>query len=148
MSAFCIDEGVSRELALERAGKVSNIRDRIGVRLEKRAARMPGHVEIRFDLAKVIDPLPLDFGGDGTARNLKVNGTATQIRSANGQILIAAASLRQGHNSIEMDFESGIAEANRAVTRYLDTTDGDEYLYTLFVPMDASLAFPASINRT
>ena len=50
--------------------------------------------------------------------------------------------MRRGHNQIELDFESGIAEANRAVTRYVDTQDGNEYLYTLFVPMDASLAFP------
>ncbi len=41
-----------------------------------------------------------------------------------------------------MSFDSSIAEANRAVTRFIDNQDGNEYLYSLFVPMDASLAFP------
>src|SRR5207247_6359291 len=44
--------------------------------------------------------------------------------------------------TITLAFESGIAPAGRAITRYLDRDDGSEYLYTLFVPMDASLAFP------
>lgn len=142
MPAFCIDEGVSRELARERAGIVSNVRYRISVQFQKKAARMPGHVGIQFDLAKVADPLALDFRGDGVARELKVNGSAEEIQRSNGHILISGKQLRRGHNRIELDFESGIAEANRAVTRYVDTQDGNEYLYTLFVPMDASLAFP------
>jgi aminopeptidase N len=142
MPAFCVDEGVSRELARERARVVSNVRYQIGVTLNEHAPRMPGHVAIEFDLAKVADPLVLDFRGDGGAHGLKVNGSAEEIRKSNGHILISGKDLRQGHNRIELDFDSGIAEANRAVTRYVDTTDGSEYLYTLFVPMDASLAFP------
>ena len=111
---------------------------------------MPGHVAIEFDLARVADPLVIDFrnldakGGviNGTARGLKVNGKPAEIRQSNGHILIGASLLKTGANTVEMDFESDIAEANRAVTRYLDSQDGNEYLYTLFVPMDASLAFP------
>ncbi|MCG3161520.1 MAG: Aminopeptidase N [Acidobacteria bacterium] len=41
-----------------------------------------------------------------------------------------------------MNFETGVASANRPVIRYQDRDDGSEYIYTLFVPMDASLAFP------
>lgn len=103
---------------------------------------MPGHIALEFDLARVPDPLVLDFRGDGLARNLKVNGSPEEVRTSNGHILISTRHLHQGANSVEMEFESGIAEANRAITRYVDTTDGNEYLYTLFVPMDASLAFP------
>jgi aminopeptidase N len=142
MPAFCVDEGVSRELARERARVVSHVRYRIDVKLAAHAVRMPGHVVIEFDLAKVFDPLALDFRGDGGAHGLKVNGSAVDVRKSNGHILISGKDLRPGHNRIELDFDSGIAEANRAVTRYVDTTDGSEYLYTLFVPMDASLAFP------
>lgn len=121
---------------------VSNVRYRIGVQLRAHAARMPGHIDIQFDLAKAGDPLALDFRGDGIARALRVNGSAEEIARNNGHIPLSAKHLRRGANRIEMDFESGIAEANRPVTRYVDTTDGNEYLYTLFVPMDASLAFP------
>src|ERR1700730_10008305 len=112
MPAFCIDEGVSRELARERARIVSNVRYRMSVELKPKAPRMPGHVEIQFDLAKVADPLALDFRGDGAARELKVNGSAEEIRRINGHILLSRRHLRQGHNQIELDFDSGIAEAN------------------------------------
>ncbi len=121
---------------------VSNVRYQIAVQLAAHAAHMPGQVSIEFDLAKVMDPLVLDFRGDGGTHGLKVNGSAEEITKSNGHILISGKDLRQGHNRIELGFDSGIAEANRAVTRYVDTTDGSEYLYTLFVPMDASLAFP------
>src|SRR5262249_36326657 len=47
-----------------------------------------------------------------------------------------------GENTIAMDFETGVATANRPIIRYQDRDDGSEYIYTLFVPMDASLAFP------
>ena len=103
--------------------------------------RMPGHIEIRFDLLGAIGQLALDFRGS-TAQGLKVNGSAREVQRNNGHILLSGKDLRQGANRVEMDFESEIAESNRAITRYLDTTDGNEYLYTLFVPMDASLAFP------
>jgi len=111
---------------------------------------MPGHVAIQFDLAQAADPLVLDFRDldakgkviDGSARNLKVNGSAEPLRQSNGHILVSGKRLRHGSNTVELDFDSGIAEANRAVTRFIDSQDGNEYLYTLFVPMDASLAFP------
>ncbi len=129
-------------MARDRARIVSNVRYRIAVDLRPHAARMPGHIEIDFDLAQATDPLPLDFRGDGLAGNLKINGSPAEIQRSNGHILLSPQSLRAGANSVAMDFESGIAEANRPITRYVDTSDGNEYLYTLFVPMDASLAFP------
>jgi aminopeptidase N len=111
---------------------------------------MRGRISIQFDLTQTPDPLILDFRDldangkavDGSAQNLKVNGSAERLRQSNGHILLSREHLKTGANSVELDFDSGIAESNRAVTRFLDTQDGAEYLYTLFVPMDASLAFP------
>jgi aminopeptidase N len=111
---------------------------------------MPGSIVIEFDLSSIPDPLVLDFRDldgqgkviDGAARNLQVNGFPEPLRQTNGHILISAGHLRSGPNKIELNFDSSIAEANRAVTRFVDNQDGNEYLYTLFVPMDASLAFP------
>src|SRR5580692_9234771 len=94
MPAFCVDEGVSRELARERARVVSNVRYQISVKLNKHAPRMRGHVAIDFDLAKVADPLVLDFRGDGVARGLKANGSAEEVRKSKGHILIAGKDLR------------------------------------------------------
>ena len=39
-------------------------------------------------------------------------------------------------------FKAPIATAGKAITRFEDKDDGNEYLYTLFVPMDAEMAFP------
>jgi aminopeptidase N len=151
MPAFSIDEGVSRDLARERARLVSNVRYQLRIQLAKRAPRMAGHIAIEFDLSAVgADPLALDFRDldaqgkviDGSTRAIAINDTAAEPERSNGHILLPAALLRRGANRIEMDFDSAIAEANRAVTRYIDSQDGSEYLYTLFVPMDASLAFP------
>ena len=96
------------------------------------------------------EPLVIDFRDlsasgaiiDGKIAGLRVNDVAVTPEQANGHILIAPASLRIGTNKIELDFESAIASSNRAVTRTIDPLDSSEYLYTLFVPMDASLAFP------
>ena len=138
-----VEEGVSRDLARDRARIVSNIRYGLNLELRPRAARMPGHVVIGFDLASLRDPLILDFRADeASARDLNVNGVPEALQQSGGHILISGKNLKRGTNRVELDFESGIAEANSAVTRFIDSQDGSEYLYTLFVPMDASLAFP------
>ena len=144
-------EGISRSLATARAKLLSNLRYRYEITLEKRAARMPGHATILFDSAKPeAAPLVLDFRdidnkgavANGSARNLKVNGHAEAVVPGGGHLLIPSRNLRRGANQIELDFDSGIAEANHAITRYVDSEDKAEYVYTLFVPMDAHLAFP------
>ena len=144
------DEGVSRDLARERARLISNTRYQINLELKPHASRMPGHIAITFDLAQTTDRLLIDFRDldlqgkvtDGSARNLKVNGSAEPLHQSNGHILVGGQHLKRGANTVELDFDSAIAEANRAITRYSDSQDGNEYLYTLFVPMDGSLAFP------
>ena len=47
-----------------------------------------------------------------------------------------------GENIIKIDFESPILTSGSAITRYIDKEDGSEYIYSLFVPSDASTAFP------
>ncbi len=47
-----------------------------------------------------------------------------------------------GENVIKLDFTSPILTSGSAVTRYVDKEDGAEYIYSLFVPSDASSAFP------
>jgi aminopeptidase N len=143
-------QGVSRELARERARVVSDVSYRLNFQLVPGAPRLQGHADIDFQAVRVTDALVLDFRNltargeviDGTIHNLKVNGAVVSPQQTNGHILLPAHSIRAGKNSVELDFESEIALANRAITRYVDHDDGQEYLYTLFVPMDASLAFP------
>ena len=45
-------------------------------------------------------------------------------------------------NVIEIEFTAPIGPSGKAITSYIDKQDNSEYIYTLFVPMDASMAFP------
>ncbi|MFN0140913.1 MAG: M1 family aminopeptidase [Pyrinomonadaceae bacterium] len=47
-----------------------------------------------------------------------------------------------GENVIKLDLTSPILTSGSAITRYIDKEDGSEYVYSLFVPSDASTAFP------
>jgi aminopeptidase N len=124
-AANAAEPGVSRELARQRAAEVSNIRYEISLDLKERVPGYASHVAIRFDLRKTPDPLVLDFRDDSISK-LKVNGSDAEASQGNGHVLIPGRYLKAG----------------RAVTRFHDATDGSEYVYTLFVPMDASQAFP------
>jgi aminopeptidase N len=45
-------------------------------------------------------------------------------------------------NVVKVEFTAPVGPAGKAFTRFEDKDDGNEYIYTLFVPMDASMAFP------
>jgi aminopeptidase N len=144
-------EGIARELALKRAAQISDLRYRLSLEITPGAARLKGRAEIKLRLAGTTDPLTLDFRdldpngklSEGAVSEVRVNGQmVSDLRQTNGHILIPGRHFTAGENQITLSFESGIAPANRPVTRYLDRDDGSEYIYTLFVPMDASLAFP------
>ena len=146
-----IAEGVSRELARHRAARISDVRYRLSIELTPGSARFTGREEISMKLADVAAPVIVDFRDldssgkiiEGTIRNVTVNDkSATGFSQKNGHIILPAGLFRIGENSIKLDFESGVATAGRPVIRYNDQDDGSEYIYTLFVPMDASLAFP------
>lgn len=71
-----------------------------------------------------------------------MNGAKVSTESENGHLELPAANLRAGENTISIDFISQVAPAGKAFTRFEDRDDNTEYIYTLFVPMDASMAFP------
>jgi aminopeptidase N len=144
-------EGVSRELALHRAANVSDLRYQLSFELTPGAARIKGREEIRLKLKNAADPVILDFRDldeqgrviEGSVSDAKVNDVAVNdLRQIGGHIVFPARHFKAGENTITMNFETGVAAANRPIMRYQDSDDGSEYIHTLFVPMDASLAFP------
>ncbi len=143
--------GVSRELARHRAARISDVRYRLSIELKPGAPRFTGSEDITLKLADTASPVIVDFRDldatgkliEGTISNVTVNGKATTgFRQTNGHIVLPAELFQVGENAIKLNFESGVATAGRPVIRYKDQDDGSEYIYTLFVPMDASLAFP------
>jgi aminopeptidase N len=133
-------EGIPRELARQRAQQVSDVRYHLTFQLAPHTLSASGQEELKFRL-NAPAPLLLDFR-EGTVSNLKINAKAAEATIVNGHIALAADLLQAGENTVAMDFTAPIATAGKAITRFEDKDDGSEYIYTLFVPMDADMAFP------
>lgn len=142
--------GVPRELAIWRAAHYRNVRYQLSVELQPQAPLMHGTLEIRIAVDASTDVV-LDWrpavkpGGKANARagDFTVNGRpAADVREQNEHLIIPARRIVRGENVIRLKFESPIATSGSAITRYIDREDNSEYLYTLFVPSDASTAFP------
>jgi aminopeptidase N len=132
--------GIPRDLARERAAQISEVRYHLKFTLIPHADAVAGAEELTFAL-QTVQPVLLDFR-DGTIGAFSVNGAAVDPRIENGHVIIPAKDLRAGQNAVEVQFTSHVAPAGKPITRYEDRDDNSEYIYTLFVPMDASMAFP------
>src|SRR5205814_4703612 len=86
-----------------------------------------------------------------TLSNVSINGQyagplapegVTLTYKESNEHLIFHDGVIAGENIIKLDFTSPILTSGSAITRYIDKEDGSEYLYSLFVPSDASTAFP------
>jgi aminopeptidase N len=133
-------EGIPRDLARQRAERISNVRYRLSFALAPHTQSTAGREDLRFHL-ETQGPLLLDFR-EGSVANLEVNGRAVPAEIKNGHIVLTAEWLQPGENAVTLDFTAPVAPAGKAFTRFEDKDDGSEYIYTLFVPMDASMAFP------
>ncbi|HEX8639129.1 MAG TPA: M1 family aminopeptidase, partial [Pyrinomonadaceae bacterium] len=82
------------------------------------------------------------LNADFSKFNFIVEGREEQNFFENNEHLVFQDGVKFGENVIKLDFTSPIATSGAAVTRYVDKEDGAEYVYSLFVPSDASTAFP------
>ena len=134
------EPGVSHALAIARAARVSDIRYALTFILKPQAESTQASEILTFTDSGTGD-LPLDYR-DGTVQTAILNGNDISTELVNGHLNLPAARLAKGLNQLKVGFTSNIAAAGKAITRYTDKDDGKEYYYTLFVPMDASMAFP------
>jgi len=133
-------DGIPRDLARQRAAQISDVRYQLRFTLTPHAPSAAGHEELRFR-ASYSGAILLDFR-EGTAANLTVNGLAVLAKIESGHIELPANAIHPGENVVSLDFTAPVAPAGKAITRFEDKDDNTEYLYTLFVPMDAEMAFP------
>jgi Aminopeptidase N len=148
-----LEPGVSQALAKWRAAHYSDVRYKLNITLEKGAPLMKGEIEIRVNLTEegakhdlILDWRTTQFQNDKDkpyAKVVSVND-ATEVSAVEEKehLLIPKDLLKTGENVIKIEFASPIKTSGAAVTRYVDKTDGAEYVYSLFVPSDASTAFP------
>src|SRR5687768_706390 len=148
-----LEPGVAQTLAKWRAANYSNVRYKLNITLEKGAPLMKGDIEIRVNISEegakndlILDWRATQFAGDKDkpyANVIAVNDAPDILHSiVNEHIRIPHPLLKKGENVIKIEFASPIKTSGAAVTRYVDKEDGAEYVYSLFVPSDASTAFP------
>ena len=132
-TAVPIGPGVSEALAAERRAAIQELRYDVSFRVPaERREPVRGRVTARFVL-KSPHRVVLDFAQprDRVAR-VVVNGRETPPYLLDGHLVVRAEQTRAGANDVEVEFVSGDEALNR----------DEEFLYTLFVPARAQLAFP------
>ena len=129
-----IVQGVSRELARQRAATVSGLHYALDFVIpEQSDADIDGHVVIAFDLLDATTDLALDFtGAADRIRGVSSNGEPAAWHVEREHLVIPATALTRGRNEVGIEFVAGSAALNR----------NPDYLYSLFVPDRARTAFP------
>ncbi len=122
------------DLATRRAAIVSGVRYELSLSIpEALADPLTGTTTIQFRLSDTSAPLVLDFETSREhVKSVEANGKPSVFAYSNGHIVIPAASLVRGDNTVRIAFNAGDASLNRNA----------DFLYTLFVPARARLALP------
>jgi aminopeptidase N len=145
---------ISPELARHRSQRIGALDYDFDLRIDARARVLSGRqcIALVLDASGASGDLVLDWrpGEDQDApalthARLAINGEAgsrESVRLRHGHLTIGARHLRAGLNRIELQWRADIRDAGGALTRFRDPVDGAWYVYTLFVPADASSVFP------
>ncbi len=127
--------GTTLTLAEERKNAISNLQYDLSFDLPSSIKdSIPAVATLRFDLKNTSPILQLDFGA--SPKNIKkiiVNNHLLTVNCENEHILIDRKSLKDGANSVRIEFIAGETALNR----------NPDYLYTLFVPSRAASCFPS-----
>ena len=135
-----LEPGVSLQLARWRAQHYRDPAYALELRIDTRRNRAHGRLALQVTLARRVDVV-LDWRG-APMRALRVNGKPARARQAKQHLVVPRAALQRGRNRIELEFGAPIGVAGSALTLYRDREDGSSYVYSLFVPADASSVFP------
>ena len=129
-----IAPGVPLTLAEERAARIRDVRYQLRFSIpEALTTAAKGSVTIHFVLTDASRPLVLDFAGSpDSVRDVRAGTTPVAVDVRNEHIVIPASALRDGANTITLSFDASDLALNR----------NPEFMYTLFVPARARLAFP------
>ena len=150
--------GIDRGLARARAARLSHVGYDLRLQLAHDAAAVPGTVTITFTLAAAAPTahavaaaqpplaaespdLVLDWQGE-PLRDVTVNGTPVTLRAVHDHVILPAALLHVGANTVTAAFTSKVAPTGTPLTVYKDPADGASYYYTLVVPADAHRLYP------
>ena len=129
------EPGISRQLARERASRVSNVRYELRLSVPRdREDSLDAALAIAFTLADASAPLALDFAPNNAGRLISctVNGRPVGATVEQGHVVLPPGPLVCGANRVELLFKAGDGSLSRR----------DDHLYSIFVPARAHEAFP------
>jgi aminopeptidase N len=133
--------GIPLEVADARAARIGDLGYRLRLTIpEEATSPIEGTNSISFELrspggpsSPAAEPLVIDFATSRQhVKRVAANGTETTFDWINDHIVVPAAALKAGRNTIDIQFTAGDASLNR----------NPDFLYALFVPARAHLALP------
>jgi aminopeptidase N len=126
--------GIPEALARARAARIRHLQYALSFDIPRSArARVRGRAVLTFRLDRADEPLVLDFAAPvGAVHRCTVNGSPETPIHRNGHLVVPAALLRPGDNSLQVEFDPHDAPMNRR----------DDYVYTVLVPARAHELFP------
>jgi aminopeptidase N len=129
-----IAPGVPLALAEERAARIRDVRYELRFSIPgTMTAAVTGSVTVHFTLTDASRPLALDFAGNpDRVREVHAGVTPIAVDVRDEHIVIPGSGLREGANAVTLSFDASDLALNR----------NPEFIYTLFVPARARLAFP------
>ena len=133
---------LSKELAQERAQRVSEIHYDLYLDLDKTGLLFNGKTKISFQLSDTKTPLRIDFTR-GHIHRTSINGKSIHV-PYNGQFFhIPAHHLKLGANTVQVDYSHPYSRDGAGLYRFVDPEDQKVYLYSDFEPYDSNRMFPA-----
>jgi len=125
--------GISESLALERAQTIQSVHYGLTFHIpERKTDAIHSSEVLRFSL-RAPHRVVLDFDQPREhVLEIRVNGRAVEIAFLEGHLVVPSSATKAGENAIRIEFIAGDESLNR----------NDDFLYTLFVPARAHLAFP------
>lgn len=129
-----IENGVSASLASFRKRVLSGVNYQLSFTIPSlKTEAIPASETISFHLKAISGPLLIDFKEEKDhLKKVAVNGKEIPVHFRNEHIVIDQAFLKQGANSVAIQFTAGNLSLNR----------NNDYLYTLLVPDRARTVFP------
>jgi aminopeptidase N len=127
------ERGIPLPLAEERARRIRDLEYTVHFSIPStQTEAVTGRVTMSFRLTDATRPLALDFAPREGFRGARSGTRPITAYVVPDHLVIPAAELREGRNEVTIDFVAGDAPLNR----------NPEFLYTIFVPARAHLAFP------
>ena len=128
-----VNPGVTLELAERRAATIFNVHYDVRLAIPAEQERpVTGSVTASFTLTET-GPVIFDFAQPAdSVHAVRAAGDPVDFEVRDEHVVVPAEAVSPGHNVVDIDFTAGDGSLNRQ----------DDFLYTLFVPDRARVAFP------